>query len=397
MNKNMNGYGYIRERQNKDGSMTYQAAAYHGKDVLGKPKYSYKSFASYEEAQKALEEMAAKIILNKSMPVGGNMSLQRFIDDEFLPLYAVKNKPSTIRTYTQMGKFICASPLSKKSLNTITTTNLQAFFNSLYDKSTLSDNGLSARTIMDIRRFVHMLYEQAIACGYSDTNPCKGTKLRRDNSGVMDRTQEVYNREEIRELLKAAKGTDMECILLITLECGLRRGEAVALKYSDFNPDDGTISIQRNAVEDVNGKTVISDPKTMSSRRTVALSDYCQSKIKESNVEYKKLKLRLGTDFVDSDCILHNKNGSMLNAHSLTTKWNRFTESNNLRHIKFHGLRKTAATNMLKNHMDVKSVSNRLGHKNIDITLEIYTAIDDDMKATNVAIMDAFYDDVVNE
>ena len=62
-----------------------------------------------------------------------------------------------------------------------------------------------------------------------------------------------------------------------------------------------------------------------------------------------------------------------------------------LRKIKLHGLRKTSATNMIMQGMDVKSVANRLGHKNCDITLKIYTAVTNEMKVKNAEKMDEFF------
>lgn len=391
------GCGYVRERETLTG-VSYQVAAYEGKDLQGKNVYRYATAKTREEAETMLEKMSAEIILGKkNIHGGGSKSLQNFIEDEFLKYYAVKNKPTTVKSYTYLAKYVCASPLAKKSLRSIGTSNLQAFFNGLYQKSTLSNDPLSGRTIGDIRRFVHLVYEQAIACGYVETNPCSGTKLRRQSGGVKDRDEEVYDEEEIRKLLAAAKGTDMECILLLFLEVGLRRGEAVALRYDDFDPNTGKITIQRNAVEDKDGNVLLTDPKTMSSVRTVKLSSYCQEKIKESHLSYKKLRLRKGKDFVDSGCILHGKNGEMMTPHSLYNKWVRFERKHGLRHIKLHGLRKTSATSMIVQGMDAKSVANRLGHKNCDITLKIYTAVTEEMKEKNAEKMDQFFAKLVNE
>ena len=175
------------------------------------------------------------------------------------------------------------------------------------------------------------------------------------------------------------------------MEVGLRRGEAIALKYSDFDPETGAITVQRNAVIGVDDKPVITDPKTMTSRRTVVLSQYCQQKLLESQKAYKRLRFLKGPDFVDSDCILHTRNGAMMSPHALTNKWKSFQRKHGLRKIKLHGLRKTSATNMIMQGMDVKSVANRLGHKNCDITLKIYTAVTNEMKVKNAEKMDEFF------
>lgn len=391
--------GYLRERKDKQGRISFQVCAYEGR-INGKCKYRYGRANSKEEAETLLLEMAAEITLGKEKySTDGNKSLCAFID-EYLELYLEDKKPSTRKSYREHAKLIKAHPISKMSIRSITTANIQMFLNELYKKSTLSSKPLSNRSVLDQQRFLHILFSQAENSRYIEkgSNPVDGTKVRLSRNNNNNREDEIYDEKEIKCLFKALDeegDINFKAILAIVIETGARRGECIPLKYSDIDYDTKSIHIQRNATIDENGRTVIGSTKTKSSDRKVILSDYTIGLIKQSKAQYLQDKLVYGKSFVNSECILHNKDGSMFEAHSLTQKWRRFCKKYNLKLVKFHGLRKTAASLQLLQGMDPKSVSKNLGHSDIRITLDIYTAITKEQCEENAKKMNKFFEEKI--
>ena len=388
--------GYIRERYGKNGQFCcFQICAYIGREN-GRCKYRYGRADTREEAEALLKKMAAEIELNiGNKKNGGNKSLSKFLD-EFLELYLEDLKPSTRKAYHEHAKLVKRTSISSMSIQKITTANIQRMLNELYEHSPLSGKPLSNRSVLDVQRYLSLVFEQAIRCQYleKDSNPVKGTKVRPWRKNNNEREKEVYSEEEIALLFKALdeeNDLDFKTIIALAIAVGGRRGELIGIHYSDFCDETGEITIQRNATLDEYGKTVIVSTKTRSSERKVKLPEYVQELIKLSRKKYRMEKFKYGEGFCDSDCILHNKDGSGWAAHSLTQKWNRFLKKYNLRIIKLHGLRKVSATTMILNGIDPKNASANLGHSDISITMDIYTAVTQRMKDQSADKMQQFF------
>ena len=92
-------------------------------------------------------------------------------------------------------------------------------------------------------------------------------------------------------------------------------------------------------------------------------------------------KLALGAGFHDLGFVVRKENGEPYHPDSLTQKWERFTSANGLKHIRLHDLRHTCATMMISSGISAKVVQERLGHANVDITLNTYTHVLSQMDA----------------
>ena len=80
----------------------------------------------------------------------------------------------------------------------------------------------------------------------------------------------------------------------------------------------------------------------------------------------------MGSEFVDSNCVIRQSNGKAFSPDSLTQKWIRFCKAHNLKPIRLHDLRHTCATAMLGEGIDPKVIQTRLGHSDISTTMNIY-------------------------
>lgn len=180
--------------------------------------------------------------------------------------------------------------------------------------------------------------------------------------------------EELQKLLAIAKTYNpLYYIIKLTVETGMRRGEVLALHWSDIDFDKKTISIKR-ALQNYEGYQVVGEPKTAKSKRTISVS---------SETLQELLTLRKE----DCDVVFSNPMGTYLLAPTVYRTFKRIVKKAGLRSdIRFHDLRHTNATLLISKGINMKTVSERLGHSSITITLDRYThgVLEEDQKAAKV-------------
>jgi hypothetical protein len=159
-------------------------------------------------------------------------------------------------------------------------------------------------------------------------------------------------------------------LFLLELSTGMRRGEILALQWDDLNTRTGELRIERQ-VYPVNGKNLISAPKTKASNRVVVLPP----EIVEILVA---LKERTNSRWMFPSPVIED---SPLNPPAVRKRLQIILKRAGCKHVRFHDLRHTFATMALENGMDVKTLSDMIGHISAETTLNIYSHITDTMRA----------------
>jgi hypothetical protein len=124
-----------------------------------------------------------------------------------------------------------------------------------------------------------------------------------------------------------------------------------------------------------NGDYIIKEPKTAQSRRTVTLSPSLVELFKAYLADQELLRIQLGVNLNADDFVFIRPDGSPINPNAVTLAFRRIIKKAGLRSLRIHDLRHTHATLMLKAGVHPKVVSERLGHANISITLDIYSHV----------------------
>ena len=154
----------------------------------------------------------------------------------------------------------------------------------------------------------------------------------------------------------------------------LRRGEVCGLRWQDINFEDNTLSVNINSI--YAGKkfgTKSKKPKTESSIRTISMPDMLVNILKEYKIEWDKQKEMHGDLWQETDRLFLQFNGKPMNPHTLSQWVTDFENVHGFKHIPCHSLRHTAITLQILANIPLKVVSERAGHSNEKITLEIYT------------------------
>ena len=205
---------------------------------------------------------------------------------------------------------------------------------------------------------------------------------------------DYYRQEELERLLEASKDHPYSLLIQMTAFYGLRRSEALGLKWDaiDFERDTITIKhIVTNAKIDGKCEIVCADrAKTKSSLRSLPLVSNIREKLlvlREQQKENRRVcgncysKKYDGYVFVDAM-------GNIFNPRRVTANFSKLLEQNGLRHIRFHDLRHSCASLLLANDVPLKQIQEWLGHSDIGTTANIYSHLDYKSKITSANVMD---------
>ena len=211
----------------------------------------------------------------------------------------------------------------------------------------------------------------------------KGHK-RTDDTGIEYTVGDYERVKEIPEQIRV--------LFNLAIYTGLRKGELLALEWSDIDFDHDTVTVSK-AVSVVAGEQITKEPKTRTSRRTVAIPHFLTQRIRALKHERLKYRLSIGDYWQGGEWLFIQENGKQM---SYSTPYSAFQdtiarynadkrEDQKLPAIPFHGLRHTSATLLIASKQDVRTVSSRLGHAQASTTMNIYAHAlrETDRKAVN--------------
>ena len=230
--------------------------------------------------------------------------------------------------------------------------------------------GLSPKNIRDTYNNVNAAMKRAVAIRLIPYNPCEGVTLPK----LKKYRAEVYSPEMIHKLLSIVKDTDMYLSVLLLVMVGLRRGELLALQWQDIDFEKNILKVRRNMVKGKEG-FIIKAPKSEAGIRDIHLGYDVMNELKEARLQYMNDALEYGAGFQNLGFVIRQEDGSPMRPDSMTRKWIRFLERNNLPKIRLHDLRHSNATALIQAGVNPRVVQERLGHSDVNITLNTYTHV----------------------
>lgn len=246
------------------------------------------------------------------------------------------------------------------------------------------------------RNIIIMAMKDAVIGGYITYNPALNTKIyRRPKPKIR-----VLSESQVKRLLEEAKKTNWYLEILLGLFVGLRKGEILGLKSSDFNKDNKTVRIERQIVREgelaenssqlMNYQLVEKTPKTDNSIRCLKIPDLILEELDKREKIINNNKLTLGDEYEENNYISCQSNGKCHCLNAMNSALTKLCNKLSLPHITVHGLRHMCATILLEEGVTLPKISAMLGHTSIHTTFEYYCEVMDEKEKILAFMNDLF-------
>ena len=198
----------------------------------------------------------------------------------------------------------------------------------------------------------------------------------------------VTGRSESHYLRECYRG-----IVYVALYSSARKGEILGLSWNNVNFFDGTITIIQSLSTSESGKR-LTEPKTNRSRRTILIPKKCIKVLKEWKDIQKDYAIKYEGIFDNRDnLVFTNNSGHYVDVNNFHNRfWKKALEKAGIsKRFTFHGLRHTSASILLKHGVNIKVVSERLGHSNVSVTMNVYQHLLPGMQETAVKELEKLF------
>jgi len=293
-------------------------------------------------------------------------------------------KPSTVASYR--NHLVCVFPfIGHVKLTKLTGDQLQTMCNTLLEKRKPS-------TVHAMLTILATAFNDAIKWQRLSHNPCKGVILpQAERHEAM-----TLSGEQAQSLLTAAKGHRLEGFLHLALATGLRKGELLALKWSDIDFETRLLKVSRNAAylpDEETGHYQMSEgtPKSRAGRRTIRLPQFAVNALKEHKIKQLEQRLQAGSAWNDPGLIFSNHRGAYYSLSALDKQFKKLVALAGLPEMRIHDLRHSAATLLLKMGVDMKVIQEILGHASYHITANLYSHVLMEMQDSAMDRMDGLF------
>ena len=378
MSKRGNGEGSVCRRP--DGR--WQGSITIGRDDRGRliRKYFYGKTRkeTSEKLNRAIEELRDNRFINKS----DNPTVEQWCHEWLWSYKRNSVKQKTFDQYETILRTHIIPDIGDIRLADLKTMHIQRIINKMHD------SGLSHRTIEVMKIVMHAALKQVQRNKLVSENVCENVVLPRKQPKRI----RVLNEDEQTKLIAALKDNYIGRGLLFALYTGMRRGEVLALKWSDYDKNEKTISItkalSRVRTYNKNGnKTMltVTTPKTDTSIRTIPLIDKAVELLAEHKRKQERYMELVGDYYTDNDLIFSSSRGDYLDPGNFNRKLNKTVKKIGIPRISPHVLRHSFATRGLEAEVSLKAMQELLGHSSITVTGDIYTHILKEQKRKEIS------------
>ena len=359
--KRANGEGNIRKR--KDGRWEGRYTAGYDpktgkriiKNVLGKTQAEVK-----QKLSTAMEACKAVDVVRSD-----DYTVAEWLRTWFA-LYAKPNiRPTTARSYQGSMELHIIPRIGCIKLNKLTGRDIQKLYKDLMENGRLrkaqksKQPGLSSTTVRGIHMMLHNALDRAVKERLILRNPTEDCIIPK----VQKQEMKILHPEDMKAYLEAAEKRGVLPMFYLELVSGIRKGELVALRWEDLDVEHRTISVSKQALGGLGKELVVNRPKTENSIRAISIPQDAVDLLVQAHEKHPENPYLFPSPLT----------GGMYHPDSVVNLHKKILKDAGLEHIRFHDLRHTFATMALQNGVDVKTVSNMLGHYDAGFTLRTYT------------------------
>jgi integrase len=321
-------------------------------------------------------------------------------------------RPTTYTSYEQLVRSYIMPGIGKKSLIRLSAPELRTFLNEVKRTCQCCALGKDARrpagkrrccalrpkqccgaylsdgTVRYIHRVVRVALQDAILDGLLTHNVAKNLRM---TFRYRPRFKPL-TAGEARAVLRAASSDRLYALYAVALAVGLRRGEALGVRWSDIDFGEAVLTV-RQAVHRVDGQLTVGPVKTADSERAVALPKSLVSALLAHREAQAAQRATAGARWTDHDLVFPTTIGTPMDPRNLNRHFAALCDSAGVRRVRFHDLRHSCATLLYEQGVRIENIQDVLGHSSPTITKTLYVDPTDKVRRKAVEKLGFLFDE----
>ncbi len=291
---------------------------------------------------------------------------------QWLEKYVLTNtSPRTAEGYRVIIQRHLMPNLGIIPLTQLQPSRIQGYYAKALSEVRANNGKLSARTV----RNIHKVLSEALSHAVKWQILVRNVALAVDPPRPSQSEMATFTEEQSRLFLEAVAESSYHELFTVALYTGMRRSELLGLPWKDVDVYLAQLSVTRTLHRLSSKGFIFGKPKTAKSRRTIALPPTVCILLRQLKERQIAERLLLGLRLQDDDLVFSKPDGKPLDPSTITHTFRKVLKKAGLPTLRFHDLRHTHASLMLKQGIHPKIVSERLGHSSIGITLDTYSHV----------------------
>jgi len=281
--------------------------------------------------------------------------------DRWLQSLPGKLRGGTLANYELTVRRHLVPTIGAVPLRRLTLADVEAAYARLAKSGSARGGGLSTKSVHNVHQVLHRALADAVRNDLLHRNVASGAHSLPSGRAEM----KTWSVEQVRQFLGATASDPLFALWRLAALTGARRGELIGLRWSDIDLDGGFVSIQVQLSRQGLQGVTLGAPKTARGRRRVPIDGGTVAALREHR--------RAQVIKPIGDLVFTRADGSALDPDGVTDLFLAASRAAGLPRIRLHDLRHTAATLMLRAGVHPKTVSERLGHATVSMTLDLYS------------------------
>ncbi len=325
-------------------------------------------FRTKKEAEAYLSDLVAKANRGeyeefKEMTVGEFLNL-------WLEQYCKNNlKPSTFANRKNLFDARIIPSLGRYRLEELRPIHFTKFYNDMHAA------GYSSEYIHTMHSSLRTAFRHCVKWQLSAKYLMENVDAPKKESV---KSLQTWTLEEASAFLKYTEAVEHDyrhIVYVLAIFTGMRKGEILGLRWQDIDWDRRTAQVVQTVYKTLKNAPSIQTPKTAGSIRSIALPENVLNELKIHKKKQNELRLKYGSVYQNNDLICPRPDGKPMDPRGINEHFSEMIRKSESPRIRFHDLRHTHATIMLRLGEHPKVVSERLGHKDVNITLNTYSHV----------------------
>jgi integrase len=302
---------------------------------------------------------------------GSSLTLAEYLLGRWLPAKESTLAPSTHARYVTSVEHYLLPHLGDTPLRRLRTEHLETLYRRLLIVGSRNGGPLAAKTVMNLHQIIRSSLNDAVGRGLLSSNPAATAHApdpRKRHSGR--RRARSWTATELGDFLTDTAANRHSMLFRLAAATGMRRGEVLGLRWDDVHFDTGRIEVTQ-ALTSIGYRLEFSRLKTRTSRRNITVDADTMAMLARWRKDQIAELAEAGIANVHG-LVFVRPDGQPLHPHRVSQAFERAQQPIDVSPIRFHDLRHTHASLLLRDRVPIKVVSERLGHSNPAFTMTTY-------------------------